>query len=155
MSGSVPGAEGTALNKWKREISAPMELLFQWYVSFLEAPQTKCLACACVWARSCLTPCDPMDCSLPGSSAHGIAQAGILEWVAIPFSIGSSQLRDWTRVSCIGRWILYHWATWEAQASMYIILTIYLLSFNSYDSSSRKMFFPWPQLRLRAREVRQ
>ena len=38
--------------------------------------------------------CDPMDCSLPGSSAHGIFQAIVLEWVAISFSMGSSQLRD-------------------------------------------------------------
>ena len=37
--------------------------------------------------QSCLTHCNPMDCSLPGSSAHGAFQAGILEWVAIPFSI--------------------------------------------------------------------
>ena len=39
--------------------------------------------------QSCLTLCDPMDCSLPGSSVHGILQARILEWVAIPFSRGS------------------------------------------------------------------
>ena len=57
--------------------------------------------------------CDPMDCSLSGSSLHGILQARILEWVAISFSRGSSQPRDQTWVSwvsCIGRWILYHWA---------------------------------------------
>ena len=43
----------------------------------------------------------PMDSSLPGSSVHGILQARILEWVAIPFSRGSSQPRDRTQVSCI------------------------------------------------------
>ena len=42
-------------------------------------------------AQSCLTLCDPMDWSLPGSSVHGISQARILERVAIPFSRGSSQ----------------------------------------------------------------
>ena len=55
--------------------------------------------------------CDPMDCSPPGSSVHGILQARILEWVAIPFSRGSSQPRDQTcdsYISCIGRRILYH-----------------------------------------------
>ena len=60
-----------------------------------------------------------MDCSLPGFSIHGTSQARILEWVAISFSRGSSQPRDWTHVSCgfcIGRQILYHWATWEASA---------------------------------------
>ena len=65
----------------------------------------------CVWVtQSCLILCDPMDCSPPGSSAHGIFQARILEWVAS--SKGSSQPRDWTHfscVSCIGRRILYHW----------------------------------------------
>ena len=52
-------------------------------------------------AKSCLTLCSPMDCSLPGSSVHGILQARIPEWVAISFSRGSSQFRDQTQVSCI------------------------------------------------------
>ena len=47
--------------------------------------------------------CDPMDCSLPGSSGHGIFQARILEWVAISFSRGSSQPRDCIQVFCIAR----------------------------------------------------
>ena len=50
--------------------------------------------------QSCLTLCDPMDCRSPDSSVHGILQARILEWVAIPFSRGSSQPRDRTQVSC-------------------------------------------------------
>ena len=54
--------------------------------------------------QSCPTLCDPMDCSPPGFSVHGIRQAGILEWVAIPFSRGSSQSRDQTQVSCIAGW---------------------------------------------------
>ena len=40
--------------------------------------------------QSCLTLCDPMDCSLPGFSVHGIFQATVLEWIAISFSRGSS-----------------------------------------------------------------
>ena len=48
--------------------------------------------------------------SPPGSSAYGTSQARVLEWVAISFSKGYSWPRDWTRVSCMGRWILYHWA---------------------------------------------
>ena len=63
------------------------------------------------------TLCHPMDCSPPGFSVHGIVQARILEWVAISSSRGSSQPRDWTCTSCIGRRILYHWATWEATVS--------------------------------------
>ena len=61
--------------------------------------------------------CDPMDCSSPGSSVHEILHARILEWVAISFSRGSSQLRDRTHifyVFCTGRLVLYHWPTWEA-----------------------------------------
>ena len=45
--------------------------------------------------------CDPVDCSLPGSSVHGTLQAGILEWGATPSSRGASRPRDWARVSCI------------------------------------------------------
>ena len=64
------------------------------------------------WSYSTL--CDPMDCSLPVSSAYGISQARILKWLAIYFSRGFSQPRDWTRVSCLGRQILCHWPTREA-----------------------------------------
>ena len=51
--------------------------------------------------QSCLTLCNTMDCSLPGSSVHGIIQARILEWVAMPSSKQSSQPRDQTQVSHI------------------------------------------------------
>ena len=54
-----------------------------------------------------------MDCSSPGSSVYGILQARVLEWVAISFSRGSSRPRDQTCISCVGRRILYHWATRE------------------------------------------
>ena len=52
-------------------------------------------------AQSCATLCDPVDCSPSSSSIHGILQARILEWVAIPFSKGPSQPRDRTQVSRI------------------------------------------------------
>ena len=52
--------------------------------------------------KSCPTLCNPIDCSLPGSSVHGIFQAIVLEWVTISFSRGSSRPRDRTQVSCIG-----------------------------------------------------
>ena len=57
------------------------------------------------------TFCNPMNRSLPDSSFHGILQARILEWVAMPSSRGSSRPRDQTRVSyvsCTGRWVLHH-----------------------------------------------
>ena len=64
--------------------------------------------CVCAKSlQSCLTHCDPMDCSPPGSSVHGILQARILEWVAMPSSRGPSRPRD--RISiCIVRQVLYH-----------------------------------------------
>ena len=64
----------------------------------------------CVYAKSlqlCPTFCEPMDHSLPGSSVHGILQARILEWVAMPSSRDSSRPRDWTQVS----FLLLHWQT--------------------------------------------
>ena len=64
--------------------------------------------CVCVCARACAcslqlcsTLCDPMNCSPPGSSVHGIIQSRTLEWVVISLSRGSSQPRDWTHISCI------------------------------------------------------
>ena len=67
----------------------------------------------------------PVDCNLPGSSVHGIFQASILGQVAISYSRVSSWPRDLTRVSCIsctGRRILYHCATWKARPSHNIYL---------------------------------
>ena len=62
--------------------------------------------------QSCLTVCNLMDCSPPGSSVQGFLQTRILESVAMPSSRGSSPLRDQTRVpyiSCIVKLVLYHW----------------------------------------------
>ena len=66
-------------------------------------------------AKLCLTLCNPMDCSRPGSSVHGILQARMLEWVAMPFFRESSQPRDRTHVSyvsCTDKQVPS--ATWEA-----------------------------------------
>ena len=71
------------------------------------------------WGKCCfqLLSCVRLftDYNMPGSSVHGVFQARILEWVAISSSRESSWPRDQTCVSCISRWILYHWATREAQ----------------------------------------
>ena len=66
-------------------------------------------------AQPYLTLCDPIDCSSPGSSVHGILQAIILEWVAVPFSMAPSQPRDQTQVSSIAGRFFTSWATREAQ----------------------------------------
>ena len=84
-----------------------------------------------IWLlRHVLLFSDPVHCSLPGSSVHGISQVRILEWVAISFSRGSSWPRDWTLITCIGRRILYHWNTWEAPGT--------LVSSNYWKTSVRK-----------------
>ena len=78
--------------------------------------------------QSCPTLCNPMDCSLPGFSVHGIFQARILEWVAISFSRRSFQPRDWTQVSHIVGRCFTIWATsWgKSQEERIILLNGYL-----------------------------
>ena len=73
--------------------------------------------CVCAWAQLYSNMCDPMDYTQPGSSNHGSLQASVLDWVAISFSMGSSQPNDWTCVSWasyISRWILYHCSKMKA-----------------------------------------
>ena len=67
--------------------------------------------------QSCPTLCDPIDCSLPGSSVHGIFQATVLEWIAISFSRGSSRPRAWTQVSRIVDRHFTVWATREVKGN--------------------------------------
>ena len=83
--------------------------------------------------------CNSMDCSLPGSSAHGILQARTLEWVAMPSSRGSPRSRDWTHisyVSCIDRQFLYLYSPLGNQRYN---------QFSSVQSLSRVLLFatPW------------
>ena len=70
-----------------------------------------------VVTQSYPTLCNPMDCSPPDSSVQGILQARILEWVAIPFSRGSSWPRAWTRVSCVASRFFTIWAIGKSQGS--------------------------------------
>ena len=84
--------------------------------------------------------CDPMDCNMPGSSVHGIFQARILEWVAISSSRISSWPKDQTHVSCISstsRWILHHWATWEASLYTHTHIFRFFSVFTSVQLLSR------------------
>ena len=87
-------------------------------LSSLQSSLGHLLTCSVCCAQESPTLCDPMGCSLPSSSVHGIFQARILELVAISHSRGSSRLRDQTHVSCVpcmGRQILYCQATWEVR----------------------------------------
>ena len=74
-------------------------------------------------AQPCLTLWDPIDCSLPGSSVHGIFQARPLEWIGIPFSRGSSWLWNWIQVShIVGRFFTV-WAVAPKRMFMKTILS--------------------------------
>ena len=80
-----------------------------WTVTHQAFPSMDLCVCVCVCVcakslQSCPTLCDPMDCSLPGSSVHGTLHARIMEWVAVPSSRRSSQPRDQTRVSRLLHW---------------------------------------------------
>ena len=82
-----------------------------------------------------------MDYSLPGSSIHGILQARILGWVAIPFSRGSSRPRDQTQVSCTASRFFTIWATREAFTfyHLFVRLTVH----PGYPLSSLGFLVPW------------
>ena len=82
-------------------------------------------------AQACLTLCGSLDYGPPGSSAHGILQASVLEWVAMLSSRGSSWPRDqaWASYnSCIVRWVLYHWCHLGSPNCFYIIKVAHLFS---------------------------
>ena len=87
-------------------------------------------------AQLWLTLCDPMDCSLPGSSVWGILQARILEWVAFSFSRTSSQPRDRTWVSSMASRFFTIWAIREAQTQSLIADCLF-----SFPRSSFSLFY--------------
>ena len=94
------------------ELSAVMK---KSQVKMSQKEEVKYQVCMCAESRPTL--CNPMDYSLPHSSVHGIFQATILEWVAISSSRGYSRPKDQAHiscVSCIGRWILYNYTSWQA-----------------------------------------
>ena len=69
--------------------------------------------------------CDLMDHGLPGSSVHGILQAGVLEWIAISFSRGAFQPSNWTQVSCIAGRFFTNWTTREASYKLPVVFYLF------------------------------
>ena len=91
-----------------QDVGAPHLSFILWLILYSHAPFLKTWSCFLslflLPAQSlqlCLTLCDPMDCSPPGSSVHGILQSRILEWIAMPTSWGSSSSRDQTCLLCL------------------------------------------------------
>ena len=80
-------------------INTLMELFFAW--------SRNKLVCAYIHVQLCLTLCDPMDCSPPGPSVYAVLQVRLMKWVAVSYSRESSQPRDQTHVSWIGRWVFF------------------------------------------------
>ena len=121
----IPCTEWRTLNHWTTRKVPNLAFIIALGVTTMEYSGAICslsslLPCVCAQLlQSCLTLCDSLGWSLPVSSVHGTLQTRILEWVAMPSSRGSSPPRDQTcvsSVSCVGRWILYHYtsASWEA-----------------------------------------
>ena len=97
----------------------------------------------CSVAKLCLTLFSTPWTESGGFSVHGISQARILQWVTISFSRGSSSPRGQTHISCIGRQILYHWATREAHVLFYIVIKL-----NSWAGSRGCWLGRWEPLML-------
>ena len=118
------------VNLWNLVFILHLEHILLW--TTCQALSSCCVYC--LIGKSCpLLFWDPMDCSPPDSSVHGISQARTLEWVAISFPRGPSLLRDWTRVSCIGRWILYHCTIWET-LYRYLVIIGWMKTFYSFST---------------------
>ena len=94
--------------------------------------------------QSCLTLCDTMHCSPPGSSVHGILQARIVQWVAIPFYRGSSQLRDQTQVSRTRGRFFTVWASKEALYNNISLQLILHMTACTSSSPTPILRFPLP-----------
>ena len=86
-------------------------------------------------AKSCPTLANPLTAACQGPLSMGISRQ-ILEWVAISFSRGSPQIWDWTCISCLVRWILYHWDTREGWL---LLVAIRLVTQNPWISVSLSM----------------
>ena len=132
---TLPSALVKHLHKWLPTLSLLIYSFFKvnsyWSVVALQCWVSFC--CTARWisyevkwsevAQLCLTLCDPTDCSLPGSSVHGIFQAIVLELIAISFSRGSSQPRDQTQVSLI---IDRRFTVWTTSFSLILVPTCWM-----------------------------
>ena len=106
------------------------DIIFWWKESESEVAQS----CSALW--------DPMDCSLPGSSVHGIFQARVLEWVAISFSRWSSWPRDWTWISRIVGRCFTTWATNSYKGSCCCLVTKSYLTLWPHGLKHARLFCP-------------
>ena len=97
-----------------QSLSLPLPPCKKPYTLLVHSSRVSLYSCSCSVTKLCTNLLSP-----PGSSDHGISQARILEWVAVPFSRGSSQPKDRTQVFCIARRFFTVWATREAPRNDY------------------------------------
>ena len=138
--------------------SARSRPLTWWYypiISFSAVPSPPALSLSRMYmfnfrerevAQSCPTLCDPMGCSLPGSSVRGIIQARVLEWVAVSFSRRSSQSRDRTWVSRVAGRRFTIWATKYCQTLFRSVCTNSDLPLGMHESSMCSMVLILPDM---------
>ena len=127
-----PWDKASHLRLWGR---TPLSLSLSIYIYI-------CIYICAVHAKSlqlCPTLCDPLDYSLPGSSVHGIFQARILEWVAVPSSRGSSQFRERTRIFC-GSYIAGRFLTVEPLGKPHIYMCFPPMNLNDFHLCSCLQF---------------
>ena len=117
--------------------SSSRKIVIRIYYNFKKLLLISMMALEKQWKCKCFSHvqlfCDPMDCSLPGSTVKGILQARILEWVAIPFSRGSSRCRNWTQGSCTAGTFFTIWATREAWRNNYTNQITYFYHFWCFE----------------------
>ena len=107
------------VHRHSRNVSPTLAIIFPWELedvdihSETDRERELILKMCVLVTQSCLTLCDPVGCSPPGSSVPGILQARTLEWVTIPFSRGSSRPKDQTHVACIAGRCFTIWAIRE------------------------------------------
>ena len=123
----VPLSGGSSQPRDRTQVSCIASGYFTNWI--LDTSQVICLLSEV--AQSCLTLCDPMNCSLPGSSVHGILQAVVLEWIAISFSRGSSQSRA----------IVYRLFTVWATRESICLLLCYILDFSGNSQFRSLLLF--------------
>ena len=112
--------------------------LVPWCQTILDQQNDLDNSCLCVCMLSHVWLCNPMDCSLPGSSVHGISQARILLCVAISFSRESPWPRDRIQVSCIAGRFFNCCTTWEALLSLVHSLIQHVLNVCSLSNSTKR-----------------
>ena len=137
--------------------SAILKRVYIWFSIHFYHYSTRYMACTHAKSlQSYLTPCGPMDCSPPGSSVHGILQATILQWVAMPSSRGSSWPRDQVPVSYVSALagsIFTTSTTWEAFYKVYSATKWTWAPKKGLDLKDIITYSPWKMIKCTMQQI--